>query len=151
MPRVPMADATRELVVAFLGGHGEPERSTDATGPTARAEPSGPPSGPAIYARYCAPCHGAQGRGDGPNAANLPVRPARHADAAYMSRRSDDRLFDAIYAGGYPLGRSATMPAYGETLTRAEVWALVRHLRTLCRCAGPVWSTDGNRSPVGRR
>ena len=66
-----------------------------------------------------------------------------------MSRRSDDRLFDAIYAGGYPLGRSVTMPPYGATLTRSEIWALVRYLRELCQCVGPAWSRDGDRPGSG--
>jgi cytochrome c oxidase cbb3-type subunit 3 len=155
MPKVPMAGATRELIVAFLTrGRRDSGPAVQATGPDAGVDGrsalprEAAADGPALYARYCATCHGAQGGGDGPNARNLPVRPARHADAEYMSRRSDDRLFDAIYAGGYPLGRSVTMPAYGETLTRAEVWSLVRHLRALCRCSGPAWSRDGDRARV---
>jgi mono/diheme cytochrome c family protein len=153
MPKVPMAGATRELIIAYLTRSGAaPSRARDDPGQRGArvAGRSGIPAAardaPTLYSRYCAPCHGAEGRGDGPNAAYLPVRPAPHADRAYMSRRSDDRLFDAIYSGGYPLGRSVTMPAYGETLARPEVWSLVRYLRELCRCSGPVWSTDGDRS-----
>jgi mono/diheme cytochrome c family protein len=59
-----------------------------------------------------------------------------------MSRRPDDALFDAIAAGGLVMNRSNRMPAFGETLTREEIRSLVRYLRTLCRCAGPSWSTD---------
>ncbi len=148
MPKVPMPAATRELIIAYLTGRAGQE----VTGGRAAASPPLVPStsglgaatsAPALYGRFCAACHGPQGRGDGPNARFLPVRPAMHSDSAFMSSRSDDRLFDAIHAGGYPLGRSVTMPPFGETLTRSEVWALVRHLRQLCRCAGPVWSPKG--------
>jgi mono/diheme cytochrome c family protein len=155
MPKVPMPAPMRELVVAYLA-RTAPTSSTgrsDAGAVRTPREPAVPVAtseAPALYATYCAPCHGAKGRGDGPNARHLPVAPARHVDSAFMSRRSDDRLFDAIYAGGYPLGRSAMMPPYGETLTRPEVWALVRHLRVLCRCSGPAWSTDGDRSGSSR-
>jgi hypothetical protein len=38
------------------------------------------------------------------------------------------------------MGRSPRMPAFGATLTSAEIRALVRHIRTLCRCEGPSWS-----------
>jgi mono/diheme cytochrome c family protein len=96
----------------------------------------------ALYARLCAACHGRTGGGDGDNARYLPVRPTVHADSQYMSRRPDDALFDAIYAGGFIMNRSNRMPPFGGSLTREQVWSLVRHLRTLCRCAGPAWSRD---------
>ncbi len=140
MPRVPMPTSMRTLVTRYLGGR------VGAATTEASAAPSAPPispsseSGAAIYARYCVACHGERGRGDGPNVRHLPVQPARHADAVLMSARSDDRLFDAIAGGGYPLGRSVTMPPFGATLSRAQIWLLVGHLRTLCRCAGPAWA-----------
>ncbi len=152
MPKVPMPAAMRELIIAYLtGGAAHPALTGGARqlGSRAAGRPAVPAAttdAPTLYRRFCASCHGVRGRGDGPNAAYLPARPAVHADSAYMSWRSDDRLFDAIHAGGYPLGRSAAMPAFGETLTRPEVWSLVRYLRELCRCAGPAWSTDGERS-----
>jgi mono/diheme cytochrome c family protein len=150
MPKVPMAGSTRELIIAYLTrGTAVTRRARDAGQRRSRdgrpAMPAATQDASALYGRYCTPCHGAQGRGDGPNAAHLPVRPAAHAAVPFMSRRSDDRLFDAIYAGGYPLGRSVAMPAYGETLTSAEIWSLVRYLRQLCRCSGPAWAADGDR------
>ncbi len=152
MPKVPMPAASRDLIIAYLSGGAEPgapgAMSRERTAQRA-ALPAGKAGARAIYTRFCAPCHGAEGRGDGPNARHLPVPPAAHADSAYMSRRTDDRLFDAVYAGGYPLGRSATMPAFGETLTALETWSLVSYLRELCRCSGPAWSMDGDRRPRG--
>ena len=63
-----------------------------------------------------------------------------------MSTKTDARLFDAIAVGGYPMGRSAMMPPFGLTLNRVEIWALVRHLRVLCNCAGPAWSDTSGTS-----
>jgi mono/diheme cytochrome c family protein len=157
MPRVPMPVATRELIVAYLTRmapapeNGRVQRGADAPRGETAGRANAPRTAPALYARHCAACHGVRGGGDGPNARHLGVRPAPHADRAYMSRRSDDRLFDAIYAGGYPLGRGVAMPPYGQTLTRTEIWALVRYLRELCRCSGPGWSTDADRAPTGSR
>lgn len=148
MPRVPMAAATRALVIGYLGGDtaiARPRRAPAVERTLNVAE------GAALYARYCAVCHGDGGRGDGPNARWLAVPPANHSDAAAMAARTDDRLFDAIASGGYPLGRSAAMPAFGATLSRSEIRALVRHIRTLCRCAPPAWSTDGARDGTGTR
>ncbi|OLC05712.1 MAG: hypothetical protein AUH42_07000 [Gemmatimonadetes bacterium 13_1_40CM_70_11] len=93
-----------------------------------------------LYATFCAACHGSRGRGDGFNAEYLPVAPAVHADPVAMSRRTDDRLFDAIAGGGAVVGRSPRMPAFGATLSRAEIRSLVRYVRELCRCEGPAWS-----------
>ena len=59
-----------------------------------------------------------------------------------MSARPDDSLFDTIAAGGAVMNRSPRMPAFGATLSAAEIRALVRHIRTLCRCEGPSWSRD---------
>ena len=137
MPRTPMPRETADLVVSYLVG----SRVT----PAPRAPPHGPAGGrgaPTLYAHFCSACHGARGTGDGPNAKFLPVPPAVHADSAAMSARSDDRLYDAISGGGAVLGRSSRMPAFGLTLSRAEIRALVRHIRALCRCRGPAWSRD---------
>jgi mono/diheme cytochrome c family protein len=101
--------------------------------------------GAAVYARRCAACHGAEGRGDGYNAAFLPVAPTAHADADSMARRPDDTLHDGIAAGARILGKSARMPAFGASLSPAEIRSLVTHIRTLCDCAPPAWSVDGAR------
>jgi mono/diheme cytochrome c family protein len=138
MPRIPMPASIRQLVLRYLGEGATPIATAFASSPHAAI--AAPTSGAVLYARYCAACHGERGRGDGTNARYLPVRPANHADAAFMSARSDDRLYDAIAAGGYPLGRSSMMPPFGETLSRAEIRLLVRHLRRMCNCSGPPWS-----------
>jgi mono/diheme cytochrome c family protein len=121
------------------------------TGTTPLPTGANPPGAPAAgaeqrYAHYCASCHGVRGEGDGFNARDLPVPPAKHASAAAMSRRPDDALYDAIAAGGYVMNRSNRMPAFGETLAPAEIRALVRHIRRLCGCEGPAWSRDGGAS-----
>ena len=109
--------------------------------PTAAA----PADGVALYTAQCAPCHGVQGAGDGFNAPFLPVAPTAHADSAAMSQRPDDTLYDGIHAGGWILGKSHRMPAFGASLDHGEKRALVAYIRTLCRCQGPAWSRDGRR------
>lgn len=143
MPRVPMSDATRDLIASYLVQR-EPTPAP-STRPVPGARTPSPGTGDLaedLYARYCAPCHGARGAGDGYNAPFLPVRPTAHADKTYMSRRSDDALFDAIYSGGYVMNRSNRMPPFGQTLAREQIWSLVRYLRVLCGCEGPAWSRD---------
>jgi len=158
MPAVIMREDWRTLVIRYLAERGG-SSSASLVGvdspllgvsPTALGGPyrpgapdAGEPDGASLYARYCASCHGATGGGDGPNAELLPATPTRHSDAAYMSERPDDSLFDAVHAGGYIMARSHTMPPFGATLTRDEIWAVVRFMRTLCDCQGPAWSRDG--------
>lgn len=96
--------------------------------------------GSRLYARHCAACHGASGWADGWNAPYLPVAPTAHADSTLMARRADDTLFDGIYAGAWVLDGSNRMPAFGNLLAPAEIRALIRRIRDLCRCSTPAWS-----------
>jgi mono/diheme cytochrome c family protein len=142
MPRVPMPPDTRALIVGYLIQQTGETASNDAV-PLAPAPGEAPPAdAPALYGRYCAVCHGAAGNGDGPNAQFLAVRPAALASPDAMAERPDDTLFDTIAAGGYVMNRSNFMPPFGETLTREQIWSLVRYVRTLCGCEGPSWSRD---------
>jgi mono/diheme cytochrome c family protein len=142
MPRTLMAESTRQLITRYLSAL--PGRGTADPAPAsgAPATPSAAPDGAALYAKWCAACHGPTGRGDGPNAARMPVKPAAHASREAMSGRPDDSLFDTIAAGGAVMNRSPRMPAFGATLTAPEIRALVRHIRALCRCEGPGWSRN---------
>ena len=138
MPRTRMSDATRELVTALLSRGARGTDSLPALPPVRGAARAS--TGAALYARWCAACHGATGKGDGTNAKRLPVPPRAHTDAARMRERTDDELHDTIAAGGAAMGMSARMPAFGATLNDGELRALVAHLRQLCRCAGPSWA-----------
>lgn len=163
MPRPMLAPAVQDLVTRYLAAPadevapslgrvepGTPARPSRVAGgsaaagaPSASSAAGADRSAPALYARYCVACHGASGRGDGPNAGRLPLPPAAHTSRTAMAARSDDALFDTIFGGGAIMNRSPRMPAYGATLARAEIRALVRHIRTLCDCEGPAWSRDG--------
>lgn len=79
------------LILAWLAlGLGACSLAEDITPPPGYQSPTPPPtmgplfpanppdlaSGAAIFVEKCAPCHGVQGLGDGPQAANLPKQPA---------------------------------------------------------------------------
>ncbi len=135
MPRERMPATERALLIRYLGGDASVlYKSTAAVRVAVDTSPA------ALYGRWCASCHGVAGGGDGPNAARLPVPPARHADARTTALRSDDALFDTIHSGGAVMNRSARMPAFGGTLSDGQIRGLVRYVRTLCRCDGPAWS-----------
>lgn len=150
MPRTVLPPRQRDLIVRFLS-EGARRATGAAKSPAPATAPVVPtpttPDGAALYVRWCAACHGPQGRGDGFNRPHLPKPPTDHTRAAEMSARSDDALYDTIASGGAVMGRSPRMPAFGATLSPAEIGALVRHMRRLCQCEGPAWSRDGKRKP----
>lgn len=152
MPRQPMPERDAEILAAYLlrldrGWSGPPADAPGRVVPSLGGDAVGAgrqgSDGASLYATWCAGCHGPGGGGDGWNAAALPVPPTAHADAAVLSPRPDDVLYDGIHGGGWVLGRSPLMPAFGASLTPEQIDALVAHLRTLCDCEGPAWSRDG--------
>jgi high-affinity iron transporter len=72
-----------------------------------------------LFAQYCAACHGAQGRGDGPLAKGMEPPPSDFHDDARMRRRSLYGLYNTITlgVGGTP------MRAFTE-FSEADRWAL---------------------------
>lgn len=143
MPHTEMPASTRELIIRLLS-----RRSRRGPGPPPSNLSGALNVAPAtLYATWCASCHGERGDGQGANARYLPIPPAVHASAELMSGRSDDALYDAIAGGGAVMGKSARMPAFGATLTQAEMQSLVVYIRALCSCAGPTWSRDATRLP----
>lgn len=143
MPLQRMPERDVERLAAYLTTR-PPGPPAPAPAVTPEAPPTLDPSraedGSALYARHCVACHGPEGRGDGWNASLLPVRPTAHADAALMSARTDDALFDAIYGGAYVLDGSPRMPPFGALLSAKQIRALVSHIRTLCACTQPAWA-----------
>ena len=142
MPKPVLAVPVRELLIRLLSSGAKGVEAQPLIPPRTTSAPMSP-NGTALYAKWCAGCHGVDGNGDGPDAKYQPVPPARHADASAMRMRPDDSLFDVIATGGPAWGRSARMPAFGATLSTAEIRALVAQIRTLCKCQGPDWSRHG--------
>jgi mono/diheme cytochrome c family protein len=81
-------------------------------------------SGKELYARFCASCHGSEGRGDGPVAASLKVEVpdltlvARRAGGKYP-RDTVLRIIDGRHIVG--AHGSRTMPVWGEDLSSIEI------------------------------
>jgi mono/diheme cytochrome c family protein len=109
-------------------------RASDSAAAAVAAVPAGSyeeRQGKALFATYCAVCHGAEGRGDGFNAFNLDPKPRNLADAQYMSALSDERIVQTIREGGRGVNRSALMPSWGARLTGNEILDVVAFVRTL--------------------
>ena len=88
-------------------------------------------AGKKMYTTYCSGCHGETGKGDGPAARSLPVKPANHTDATTMGELSDKYLFEIISKGGSAVGKSPFMPAWGGQLKEKQIRDIVSYIRTL--------------------
>jgi mono/diheme cytochrome c family protein len=82
-----------------------------------------------LYDGLCATCHGVDGRGSW-RAMLFLVRPGDLGDPGRMRALSDQYLFDLIKHGGAPIGRPG-MPAFGASLSEADIQELVRYVRGL--------------------
>lgn len=97
--------------------------------------PAAEESGEALYKTYCAQCHGMHGDGMGINVRDMSVQPRDHTDAAAMSARSDQILFDAVKGGGQAINKSVLMPPWEGALSDEEIHRLVDYMRVLCKCS----------------
>lgn len=85
------------------------------------------------YNKYCAKCHGAEGRGDGEQGATLKQKPKVFTDPLEMAKVDDEKLFNTIKSGGEPInGRKSDMPAMGKSLSDFEIRCLVSYVRNFC-------------------
>ena len=83
-------------------------------------------AGEKIYARRCVACHGQKGNGDGPDAVDLGIHPAKLSDPG-IREETDGALFWKITVGKKP------MPDYGRRLSPTDRWNVINYLRTLTR------------------
>jgi len=131
-------------VGASMEGPAEPPMPrNDAARLLRNPQPATPTSverGNAAYATYCSACHGAQGRGDGPVAAKLLVRPPDLPST--VGRRTDGFLYATIRNGG------ALMPPLGSRIPPAERWDLVNFLRSIATTAPDQSISQAPAAPV---
>ena len=74
-----------------------------------------------MFATVCAVCHGMEGKGDGPGAANLNPKPRNYTDAAWQASVTDDDLKKTILLGGQGVGKSPMMPGQPQLKDQPEV------------------------------
>jgi mono/diheme cytochrome c family protein len=93
-----------------------------------------------LYASYCSTCHGEKGKGDGPAASALPVKPADHTNGSIMNQFSDKFLLDVVSKGGGAVGKSPMMPGWGGQLNEKQIRDIIAYLRSI---ADPPYKAQG--------
>jgi DMSO reductase family type II enzyme heme b subunit len=103
----------------------------------AAAQPGDVALGKQVYAKRCAGCHGASGKGDGPAAELLVPRPRDFTAGKYKIRSvagqlaSDQDLFRVV-TDGMP---GTSMPSW-RVLSERERWAVVAYIKTFAEGYG---------------
>ncbi len=106
-------------------------------------------NGAQIYKEYCAQCHGAEGKGDGPAASSLEPKPAVHANIPFENIPLD-YLYNVIYYGGKGVGKSLLMPYWGLTIGGKQgVADVIAYLKATFKGGTQVASAAGGSGPSG--
>ncbi len=84
-------------------------------------------TGRQLFQKYCRPCHGAGGKGDGPLAPEG-SKPADLTDDRWDHGSSDGEIFMVIRDGAGP---GSAMEPMGDRLSETDIWHVVNYLRSL--------------------
>ena len=91
--------------------------------------------------KYCNRCHDPESSPERvSNYDNLAVKPHPFTEGDTLNKMSDADLTSIIVHGGPALNRSALMPPYGDTLSAADVRALIAYTRAV---ADPPYQPAG--------
>ncbi len=85
--------------------------------------PAAEAAGKATFDRYCYPCHGAAGHGDGPVAAKFPG--VANLTLPLTQGRTDGFIYVYVRHGGI------LMPSYGYGVKPRDAWDVVHYVRKL--------------------
>lgn len=122
-------EAVREFLMATARRVAEETRPQEAHVRLASTDPtfipSVQPDAAEIFTRNCAPCHGKEGKGDGPAAPALTPRPADLTDHDLLAQVNDDELLQLISQG------KGAMPAFRTMLSEEQLQAMVEYVRGL--------------------
>ena len=100
-----------------------PAEAADLKSPVAGA-PESLKKGQSIFESRCRPCHGPEGKGNGP--LSDPAHPAADLTAGVKADLAPDGvLFYRVWNGKRP------MPAFKSELTQEDVWAVVEYIKAL--------------------
>jgi mono/diheme cytochrome c family protein len=97
--------------------------------------------------QYCERCHNPESTPQRvSNYDNLEVKPHPFTEGDTLNKMSDADLTAIITNGGPALQKSALMPAWGNTLSKSDVQALIAYIRAVAdpqsRSAGPVFAKN---------
>jgi cytochrome c553 len=104
-------------------------------------------SGSEMFHSYCAPCHGTDGKGNGPAAASLKNPPANLRELAKKNKGEfpADHVATVLRSGVSGTHGSSDCPSGGQSLPRSAAGT-----KDSCKCAFRIWSATWNPSRKSR-
>jgi cytochrome c5 len=91
--------------------------------------------GKRLFYVYCVWCHADSTPAGPSNRPNLNPAPHLIDDGTVLNSMSDTYLDNIITLGGSAMGKSASMPPYGRSLTQDEVRAIIAYMRAVAQPA----------------
>jgi len=104
-----------------------PAGSSRAVKNPVAATPASITAGAAAYKKYCAFCHGADAKGNGPLAPK-DSNPPSLIDATWTHGSSDGEMFNVIANG---TGPNTKMVGFKGKMPDQDIWHIVNYLRSL--------------------
>jgi mono/diheme cytochrome c family protein len=97
--------------------------------------------------QYCERCHNPESTVERvSNFDNLEIKPHPFTEGDTLNKLTDADLTAIISHGGPALNKSALMPAWGNTLSKSDIQALMSYIRAVSdppsRAAGPVYAKN---------
>ena len=105
------------------------ETTSTSTATATTAAAAGSVDAHALFQARCAPCHGPNGKGDGPGAAALNPKPRNYTDTNWQNSVTDEHIKQTILYGGAAVGKSPNMPANPDLEGKPELDGLVKVVR----------------------
>jgi len=99
--------------------------------------------------QYCDRCHNSESTAERvSNYDNLEVKPHPFSEGDTLNKLSDADLIAIITNGGPALQKSALMPAWGNTLSKSDIQAVMAYIRAVSdpasRDSGPLYSATSH-------
>src|SRR5579871_164515 len=97
--------------------------------------------------QYCDRCHNSESTAERvSNYDNLEVKPHPFTEGDTLNKLTDADLTAIITNGGPALQKSALMPAWGNTLSKSDIQALIAYIRAVAdppsKNAGPIYARN---------
>jgi mono/diheme cytochrome c family protein len=110
--------------------------------------------GEKVYNEICFSCHGKEGDGRGPSYLNTKPFPQVFANPDYMSRFTDQYMFDVVKYGKLAVLKKTTpselsktgipvaMPAFGDVLTDRQIKGLIQFEKNMAQGVANPWPSE---------
>jgi mono/diheme cytochrome c family protein len=118
--RLAIAVFVAGLLLAFSMAWGSQHKGSDSK------------TGRQLYREACAACHGVDGKGAPSSTVGFDTPLPDFSDCDFAAREPNGDWYYVAAEGGPARGFDKMMPAFGDSLSRAQIMTIMDHIRTFC-------------------